>query len=227
MVVEQKKIRIRKFFWLVAVVVCIIPFLYSIGQTGEAKFIKDEWFTEFSVREDGGEVYGSNCTLVLTYGKELAANECEVEIVFYDVNGVKLEEQWSPWGNLGKDGKQITYEFYVGGEVDSFQIVYEYATYKIVQIVRTLSGILGFIVVLIFLSVIFHKGKRFTYGGREIIVYTGWRSYIKVDGVLQDKSIDVFNNHLSCTLEGGLSITVDISAFHKLKIKINDKLYTP
>lgn len=151
-----------------------------------------------------------------------------VTVAFYDIDGNLLYQKSNFFIGYGKI---VSDNFFIEGEVDSYEIISYTATYSSDVIIILVPVFIYFdIVIFAFLiSSLLLSYKNYQYAGNEIIVYAGWyHHYIKINGTKVDEHNTIMNFtaiSLSTTLDDSTKLVATISLTNRIALKINDKLY--
>ncbi len=231
MVYEKKQLIVRRVICVIVAIVGLVLMIAGASPSHSLAVVDSSGFVEM------GSVY-SDCKIVAYFEEEIA--EAEIVVSFFDAEGNEVERKTLDYGLY--EGKSATFTVMIFDEVDSYQIIDGYALSQKGEDMMVFGSLL-FVFGLIFLaSRLFIKCKVFDFEGKEIIVYAGtFFHYIKVEGHILDRYtwilalfmwiplvwlISLFlSKTMSCVLDDGTKIEVEVASFHRIKVKINDRLY--
>ncbi len=219
----------NRLFWLFVFLATIIgppTFLFAYRNA------KIEMVDSSASIEDYDEYLNQTTVNVeVTFDKNV--NSADIEVIFYDNKGLKLETIEHTFLGYGKTASSTFY--YVDGKVESYEIseIYSVTRYGDIVLICTIlicviGGITSFA---LFVASLFLSCKKYRYNGNDILVYAGWyKHYIKVNGEKFDEHNTGSSRtalYMSCTLDDGAEVLVRISTTNSITLKINGKLQKP
>ncbi len=241
---EKHTIRIHRLTYLSLLLICILfPSITEAiitYETKEVKIVEDSCY----INEYYEYIDETYCTVEIKCNYDIGSGYATV--AFYDNENNELGQERGCF--YGTDGT-LSSSFFIVGQVDSYEIVdYEFedivsyqlfgCKYESDQYMLLMLGILiicfivGVFSFAFLISSLLLSCKKYTYYGDTIVVYAGFfHHYIKLNGV----KVDEFNTLITFSLIYLSSITDDGARLeavitpqtHRIKLKINDRLYQP
>ncbi len=238
---EKAKLILRRIFRFLAIVVFTCVCMNKIAEA-EDKLKSEAYRPQIVDEEIANDGYGS-FTLYVTFNMPVKSGILKVTL--YDKNHKFIESQDVYFTTKFLDNSTLSATIY-SAEAEYYNVYANdiepldegTAIWAIVLVLGDLFLLLWFI------DSLFYNAKRYYYNENEIIVYSGmFRHYIKLNGEKEDYKntfgyifLYLFVPYICFLIIAlipiRLSVSIDettydanISVFHRIKLKINNRLY--
>lgn len=214
---EKARIVFRRLFWFLAIVACfVIPTLLLLQEGTIVEQYLD-------VDYDDASGY-SDCLITIVF--DGTVDSATIIIYYYDNDNNFISFDYIDLEKVGAhtfEGKSNIY-----GNVQYFSIESCTVDNVVSSIALALVGPCFIVALAMFICSCRHRCKTYEIDGLNVLIYTGWsHHYMKLNGEIVDEynasairvPIDLQCEH------NGTMLRATISTSHKIKLKVNGKLY--